>query len=167
MRMQAMESPLKLQGRACFKDNAYLQRMRTIGFILSVGFLLFIGGSGIQGFLGDWALVETRMQRAANFGQLAMAVTGLGAGFGAILKRSWTPKMAKGFVGAVAFTAGVAVMAWGGEGALTGLVSAGLGFLIGFVLYLGVRGVGAVDSAKDSSSAGADPDIPEPDPSGR
>ena len=141
--------------------------MRTVGFFLSVGFLLFIGGSGIQGFVSDWALVETPMQRAANFGQLAMAVTGLGAGLGAILRRAWTPRVAKGFVGAVTFTAGVAVMAWGGEGALTGLVSAGLGFLIGYVLYLGVRGVGAADSAKDASSAGADPDIPEPDPSGK
>ena len=141
--------------------------MRTIGFVLSVGFLLFIGGSGIQGFLADWALVETPMQRAANVGQLAMAVTGLGAGLGAILKRAWTPKVARGFVGAVTFTAGVAVMAWGGEGALTGLFSGGLGFLIGYVLYLGVRGVGAADLATDSSSAGADPGFPESDPSGQ
>ena len=110
--------------------------------VVSVALLLFLGVSGIQSFLGDWGLVENLMQRASNLGQLVFAMAGLGAGAGALLKRPWTGKAALVFAGAVAFTAWAGPVAWGEAGPFRSLLDAGLGFLLGFVLYLGVRRVG-------------------------
>jgi len=116
--------------------------MRTVGFVVSVAVLLFLGGSSVQSFLKDWALVETLGQRFANLGQLLAAVTGLSAGIGAILRRPWTRNVALAFAAAVAFTAWAGPVAWGESGIFRGLLDAGLGFLLGYVLYLGVRGAG-------------------------
>lgn len=119
--------------------------------VVSVALLLFLGVSGIQSFLGDWGLVETLMQRASNLGQLAFAMAGLGAGAGALLKRPWTGKAALFFAGAVAFTAWAGPVAWGEAGPLRSLLDAGLGFLLGFVLYLGVRRIGKVEAPAGGS----------------
>ena len=92
-----------------------------------------------------------------------LALTGLGAGVGAILRRGWTRRLAQAFVLAVTVTAGVAPMAWGDVGALIGLLDAGLGFLIGYVIYLGVRRVWEPAPPYDSPSSGAGPASPGSD----
>ena len=122
------------------EDNTYLPLMRTVGFVASVALLLFLGGSSIQSFLGDLSLPETLWQRIANLGQLLCAVAGLSAGVGALLKRRWAGRVALVFAGAVSFTAWIGSVAWEDAGIFRSLLDAGLGFLLGYVLYLGVRG---------------------------
>jgi len=116
--------------------------MRTVGFVASVGLLLFFGLSALQGSVDDWGMVETLGQRFANLGQLLYGVSGLAAGIGGLMKRAWTGVAALVFAVSAGATAGLASVYWGGAGLLTGLASGGLGLLIGYLLYLGVRGVG-------------------------
>ena len=133
--------------------------MRTLALVVSVALLLFFGVSGIQSFLGDWGLAETVSQRLANLGQLVFAVAGLTAGTGAILKRGWTGKATLVFAGAVAFTAWAGPVAWGEAGIFRSLLDGVLGFLVGCVLYLGVRGVGKTGSQVREPTT-AEPPLP-------
>jgi hypothetical protein len=135
---------------AFMQDNPYDHPVRTVGFLISAVLLLFFGGSGLQSFLKDWVLVETSWQRVANIGQLLLAVTGLCAGIGAVAKRPWTGKAALAFAGAVAFTAWAKPVAWAESGVVQGLLDAGLGFLLAYLLYLGVRGAGRAGKVEGS-----------------
>ncbi len=133
--------------------------MRTFGFWISVVFLLFFGLSGLQGFFTDWPLVETVGQRLVNLAQLTFGTTGLAAALGAIRKKPWAGPLALVFASGAGAAAGLAPVFWGESGPLTGLASGLLGFLIGFLLYLGVRNVGVPDAERDPApSKGFSPD---------
>jgi len=119
--------------------------MRTVLYWVSVALLLYVGLAGLQGFFDDLDGVENLGQRLANVSQLLYGSAGLGAATGAILKRSWTGKVALVFAFGAGSTAGLASVFWGESGIPTGLASGGLGFLIGYLLYLGVRRAGAED----------------------
>ena len=125
--------------------------MRTIGFVVSAALLLFLGCSSVQSFLVDWALVETAGQRAADLAELLAAATGIGAGVGAVLKRPWTGRSALVFAATLAFTAWAGPVARGESGILGSLPNAGLAFLLGYVLYLGVRRTGNSEPEKGAA----------------
>jgi hypothetical protein len=119
--------------------------MRTLGFVVSAALLLFLGCSSVQSFLVDWALVETAGQRVADLAELLAAATGIGAGVGAVLKRPWTGRSALVFAATLAFTAWAGPLARGESGIFRSLPDAGLAFLLGYVLYLGVRSAGKAE----------------------
>jgi hypothetical protein len=126
--------------------------MRTIAFIAPTALLLFLGVSSVQSFLKDWSLVETAGQRVANLGQLLAAAAGIGAGVGAALKRSWTGVSALVFAATLAFATWAGPVAWGESGMLRSLPDAGLAFLLGYVLYLGVRRAGGTEPEESRPS---------------
>lgn len=114
--------------------------MRTFGFWLSVVLLLLLGVAGLQGFLNDFDEVETLGQRIHTLAQISFAFTGVAAGVGAIMRKRWAGTVALLFAFAVAVAAGLAPVVWGDAGTASGVASAGVAFLIGFVLHLGVAG---------------------------
>lgn len=126
--------------------------MRTIGFWISVVLLLFMGLSGLQGFFSDFPLVENLGQRFVNLAQLTFGLTGLGAAIGGILKKHWTGRVASVFPFGAGVAAGLAPVYWGESGPLTGIASGLLGFLIGYLLYMGVRRVGHPEEGVGSAS---------------
>jgi hypothetical protein len=125
--------------------------MRTLGLVVSAGLLLFIGCSNVQSFLEDWALAETARQWVANLAQLLAAATGIAAGVGAVLNRTWTGRSALVFAATLAFTAWAGPLARGESGIFRSLPDAGLAFLLGYVLYLGVRRTGNSEPEKGAA----------------
>ena len=114
--------------------------MRTVVFWVSVAFLLFLGLSGLQSFIGDWGFASTLAQKICGVGQVAFGVCGVLAGVGAIFHRRWAGPVALAFAIFGGLTAGLASVAWGEESPATGLASGALGFLIGILLYWGIGG---------------------------
>jgi len=114
--------------------------MRNLGFWLSVVFLLLLGVAGLEGFLNDFDQVETLGQRIHTLAQVSFGIAGVAAAIGAILRERWARTVALVFAFSVALTAGLAPVVWGDAGTASGIASAGLAFLIGMVLYLGVAG---------------------------
>ena len=126
--------------------------MRTFGYWVSVALLLYMGLSGLQGFFTDWPLVENLGQRLVGVAQVTFGLAGLAAAVGALLKKPWTGMVALVFSFGTGAAAGLAPVFWGDAGPLTGVASGGLGFLIGYLLYLGVRGAGRVQEDVDTGS---------------
>lgn len=112
--------------------------MRRIIFPLSVGFLLFLGVSGVQGAWTDWALAETIGQGSCTVVKGLFGLLGVLAGSGALLRRDWAGSVALASAVAGGVTAGLSTVAWGGENLPTGLASGALGFLLGVLLYWGI-----------------------------
>jgi hypothetical protein len=116
--------------------------MRRVFFWTSAAFLIFLGLSGIQSWISDWPVAATPGQRLCTVGQALFGVSGLLAGFGAVLKRPWAAPFAMVFAVSAGATAGLASVVWGGSGVGVGIGSGALGLLLGTVLYLGVTGPG-------------------------
>lgn len=114
--------------------------MRNLGFWLSVFFLLLLGVAGLQGFLNDFHEAETLGQRIQTLTQISFGLTGIVAGIGAMMRQRWAGTLALVFAVAVSLAAGLAPVVWGDAGVGSGMASAGLAFLIGIALYLGVSG---------------------------
>jgi hypothetical protein len=91
-----------------------------------------------------------------NLAQLTFGLSGLGAAIGGILKKPWTGRVASVFPFGAGVASGLAPVYWGQSGPLTGIASGLLGFLIGYLLYMGVRGAGQPE--EDVGSASPPPD---------
>jgi hypothetical protein len=133
--------------------------MRNLGFWVSVVLLLLLGVAGLEGFLNDFDEVEALGQRIHTVAQLSFGITGLAAGIGAILKKSWAGAVALVFAFAAALAAGLAPVVWGDAGIGSGIASAAVAFFLGFLLYLGVR----ADTPEETASEGRPPEGRPPD----
>ncbi len=114
--------------------------MRRFLFRASAAFLIFLGLSGLQSCISDWPLASGFPQRLENVGQAVFGVLGVLAGVGSFLGRPWAAPLALAFAISAGVTAGLTTLAWGGAGVASGIGSAGLGFLLGGLLYFGVTG---------------------------
>lgn len=112
---------------------------RKIWRILAASLLIVLGLGGFQGLWNNLGNAETAFQRTVFAGQALLGVAGVVAGLGGLLKKPWAGATALCFAAGMAYVAGAGPVAWGEVAWPRGIVDAGIGFLIGLVLYLGVR----------------------------
>lgn len=108
---------------------------RTIASVL----LLVLGVGGLQGLRNNLGSSETLFQHSVLLGQIVLGVAGVTAGVGGLRRKPWAGAWTLLFAAGMAYSAGAGPVAWGETGWPRGALDASLGFLIGFVLYLGVR----------------------------
>ena len=116
--------------------------MKTIWRILASILLILLGAGGAQGLLNNLGTAETLFQYSVFAGQIVLSVAGIAAGLGGLTRRRWAGPMALVFSLGMAYAAGAGPVAWGEVAWPRGVLDAGIGFLIGFVLFLGVRSPG-------------------------
>lgn len=123
--------------------------IRAIWRVLAAALLILLGAGGAQGLWNNLGTAETLFQYSVFGGQVVLSVAGVAAGLGALLRKAWAGPAALIFALGMAYAAGAGPVAWGEVGWPRGTVDAGIGFLIGFVLFLGVRGAGKRPPEKD------------------
>jgi hypothetical protein len=101
---------------------------RTIAWVLSLLLLLFTGVVGVYNGLTEWGEGHTTMQQSVTVGVFLYGILGLVTAFGLFRRRRWSVGTALGWAVAVTYVPGVAVMAYGEEGAiLSSAIAASVG----------------------------------------
>ncbi len=122
--------------------------VRRIWRILAATLLIALGVGGFQGLWNNLGTADTVFQYSVFGGQVLLGLAGIVAGLGGLLGKPWAGAAALFFAAGMAYAAGAGPVAWGEVAWPRGLADAGIGFLIGFILFLGVR-------ARDQGSAEA------------
>ena len=125
--------------------------LRKSGRVVSAVLLILLGAGGLQGLWNNLGTAESLFQHSISAGQLVLGVAGLAAGVGALFRQRWAGSAALVFALGMGYAAGAGPVAWGEVGWPRGLLDAALGFLIGAVLFFGIR-----VPAEESVVAGAE-----------
>jgi hypothetical protein len=91
---------------------------RKIAWVLSLMLLLLTGVVGIYNGLTEWGEGRTPMQHSVTVGVLLYGILGLVTTIGLFRRRRWSVGSAFAWAIAVTYVPGVAVMVYGGEGAI-------------------------------------------------
>jgi hypothetical protein len=91
---------------------------RKIAWVLSLAVLVVTGVLGVYNGLTEWEDGRTPMQRSVTVGVLLYGILGLITALGLFRRRRWSVGTAIAWAVAVIYVPGVAVMAYGGEGAI-------------------------------------------------
>jgi hypothetical protein len=91
---------------------------RKIAWILSLVLLLFTGAVGVYNGLTEWREGRTPAQHSVTLGVLLYGVFGLITAYGLFRRRRWSVATSIVWTIAVSYVPGVAVMVYGGEGAI-------------------------------------------------
>jgi hypothetical protein len=127
---------------------------RTIAWVISLLLLLFTGVVGVHNGLTEWGEGRTTMQQSVTVGVLFYGILGLVTALGLYRRRRWSVRTAIAWAVAVTYVPGVAVMAYGGEGAI---LSSALAASAGSALVaLGVVWTAHATTRRDASIVGAD-----------
>lgn len=113
--------------------------------------LVLLGAGGLQGLWNNLGTAETLFQQSINAAQFILGVSGIAAGLGALLRKSWAGPAALVFALGMAYAAGAGPVAWGEVGWPRGMLEASIVFLVAFVLFLGVRKAGDNEEAPEES----------------
>ena len=127
---------------------------RTIVWVLSLLLLSFTGVVGVYNGLTEWEEARTAMQHSVTAGVLLYGVLGLLTAFGLFRRRRWSVGTAIAWALAVTYVPGVAVMAYGGDGAILSSAIAASGAAA--VIALGVVWTAHVMTRGDVPIVGAD-----------
>ena len=101
---------------------------RKIAWTLSLGLLLFTGVVGIYNGTTEWTGANTPAQQLVTVGVFLYGVFGLITAYGLIRRQRWTFVAAIAWAICVIYVPGLAVMAYGGEGAfLSSAIAASVG----------------------------------------
>jgi hypothetical protein len=117
--------------------------LRKTWRFLAAALLIFFGAGGLQGLWNNLGNAETLFQQSVFVGLLLLGFAGLAAGLGGLMRKAWAGPAALLFALGMAYAAGVGPVAWGEVGWSRGALHMGIGFLIGIVLYSGVRSCSA------------------------
>jgi hypothetical protein len=93
---------------------------RKIAFVLALALLLFTGVAGIRNGVDDWGEAGTLAQQSVTGGVFLYGILGLITAYGLIRRRRWSVATAIAWAVVITYVPGVAVMAYGGEGATLG-----------------------------------------------
>ncbi len=91
---------------------------RKIAWVLSLAVLVVTGVLGVYNGLTEWEDGRTPMQHSVTVGVLLYGILGLITALGLFRRRRWSVGTAIAWAVAVIYVPGVAVMAYGGEGAI-------------------------------------------------
>jgi hypothetical protein len=92
---------------------------QRVAWVLALVLLLFTGVVGVYNGLTEWGEGRTPMQHSVTVGVLLYGMLGLVTTFGLFQRRRWSVGTAIAWAVAVTYVPGVAVMVYGGEGAIT------------------------------------------------
>jgi hypothetical protein len=132
-----------------------MTRMRhlwKVAWLLALLALLVTGALGVYNAFQEWPNAETALQKSVSVGELVYGVNGLVAAFGLVRRRHWSLRWAAAWGLAATYTAGMAVLAYGGTDAS---LSAALWAWVGGALVAGAV-VWAVYASLPAETADAD-----------
>jgi len=93
---------------------------RKVAWVASLLVLAVLGCLGVFNGLREWGEGETPLQHSVPVGVLLYGILGLITAYGLFRREDWTIWPAIAWAMAVSYVPGVAVMAYGGEGAILG-----------------------------------------------
>ena len=91
---------------------------RKIAWVLSLALLIVLGVLGVHNGVTEWNSGTTPAQKSVTVGVLLYGVFGLVTAYGLFRRRSWSVGTAIAWGIAITYVPGVAIMAFGGEGAI-------------------------------------------------
>ena len=91
---------------------------RKIAWVLSLALLIVLGVLGIRNGVAEWNSGTTPAQKSVTVGVLLYGVLGLVTAYGLFRRRRWSIGTAIAWSIAITYVPGVAIMAFGGEGAI-------------------------------------------------
>ncbi len=122
------------------------------GILLALA-LLTTAWLGIGDVLEEYDVAVTAGQKAATATEALYGMLAAAAIVGLAARRAWTRVALHGWVIAMALTAALAAVFWGGSGPLTGALSAAVALGLGWtLLWLGSRAVAVRVSADESAA---------------
>ena len=89
-----------------------------VAFVLSLLLLLFTGVVGVRNGLSEWGEGRTPVQHSVTIGVLLYGIFGLITAYGLFRRRPWSLATSIGWAIPITYVPGVAVMAYGEEGAV-------------------------------------------------
>jgi hypothetical protein len=91
---------------------------QKVAWVLSLALLAFTGVVGVFNGITEWGEGSSLMQHSVTAGVLLYGILGLITAFGLFQRRAWSVGTSIGWAIAVTYVPGVAIMAYGGEGAI-------------------------------------------------
>lgn len=91
---------------------------QKVAWVLSLALLVFTGVVGVFNGITEWGEGRSLMQHSVTAGVLLYGILGLITSFGLFQRRVWCVGTSIAWAIAVTYVPGVAVMAYGGEGAI-------------------------------------------------
>src|ERR1700716_3574625 len=91
---------------------------RKIAWVLSLAVLIVTGVLGVRNGVTEWNSGTTWAQKSVPLGVFLYGVFGLATAYGLFRRRKWSVGTAIAWGIAIAYVPGVAIMAFGGEGAI-------------------------------------------------
>lgn len=91
---------------------------RKIAWVLSLALLIVSGVLGVHNGVTEWNSGNTAAQKSVTVGVFLYGVFGLATAYGLFRRRRWSVGTTIAWGIAITYVPGVAVMAFGGEGAI-------------------------------------------------
>jgi hypothetical protein len=91
---------------------------RKIAWVLSLALLIISGVLGVRNGVTEWNSGTTPAQKSVPIGVFLYGVLGLATAYGLFRRRRWSVGTAIAWGIAITYVPGVAIMAFGGDGAI-------------------------------------------------
>ncbi len=118
--------------------------IRRLLLAIAVLCLLFLGWNGLVGGVHQLPQAQTTGQTIQTFAQLGYGLLSLFGIVTTFVGHRWSSAVLAGWAVCLTAAAGIATVAWGGAGVMTGMAAAGAAFLVAaaiiWMLRVGTRG---------------------------